>query len=85
MDEGQRTCAGSARESGDLGFGQRKDTVGPHREGEAPKPMMHEPEKSGSAIAATKSANKAGQPVAKLVERRAWREERTVTLTHPAL
>jgi hypothetical protein len=42
--------------------------------------MMHEPEKAGSAIVATKSANKAGQPVAKLVERRAWREEGTVTL-----
>ena len=33
--------------------------------------MMHEPEKSDSAIVATKSANKAGQPAAELVERRA--------------
>jgi len=33
--------------------------------------MMHEPEKSDSAIVATKPANKAGQPVAELVERRA--------------
>ncbi len=33
--------------------------------------MMHEPEKSDSAIVATKSANKAGQPAAELMERRA--------------
>jgi RNA-directed DNA polymerase len=33
--------------------------------------MMHEPEKSDSAIVTTKSANKAGQPVAELAERRA--------------
>jgi RNA-directed DNA polymerase len=33
--------------------------------------MMHESEKSDSAVVATKSANKAGQPVAELMERRA--------------
>ena len=59
------------RESGDLGFGQWRNTVGPHREDEESKPMMHEPEKSDSAVVATKPANKAGQPVAELVERRA--------------
>ena len=59
------------REPGDLGFGQRSMTAGPHREDEESKPMMHEPEKSDSAIVATKPANKAGQPVAELVERRA--------------
>jgi hypothetical protein len=59
------------RESGDLGFGQRNRTTGPHREDEESKPMMHEPEKSDSAIVATKPANKAGQPVAEPVERRA--------------
>jgi hypothetical protein len=32
--------------------------------------MMHEPEKSDSAIVATKPANKAGQPAAEPVERR---------------
>lgn len=48
------------RESGDLGFGQRRNTAGPHREDEESKPMMHEPEKSDSAIVATKPANKAG-------------------------
>ena len=46
-------------------------TAGPHREDEESKPMMHEPEKSDSAIVATKPANKAGQPVAEPVERRA--------------
>ena len=59
------------RESGDLGFGQLSDTVGPHREDEESKPMMHEPEKSDSAVVATKPANKAGQLVAEPVERRA--------------
>ena len=33
--------------------------------------MMHEPEKSDLAIVATKPTNKAGQPAAELVERRA--------------
>jgi hypothetical protein len=59
------------RESGDLRFGQRGINVGPHREDEESKPMMHEPEKSDSAVVATKPANKAGQPVAEPVERRA--------------
>jgi len=59
------------RESGDLGFGQRSMTVGPHREDEESKPMMHESEKSDLAIVATKPANKAGQPVAEQVEPRA--------------
>jgi hypothetical protein len=62
------------RESGDLGFGQRGNTAGPHREDEESKPMMHEPEKSDSAIVATKPANKAGQLVAEPVERRAGTE-----------
>ena len=35
---------------------------GPHREGEEPKPMMHEPEKSDSSIVAVKPTNKLGQP-----------------------
>ena len=62
------------RESGDLGFGQWRKTVGPHREDEESKPMMHEPEKSDSAVVATKPANKAGQLVAEPVERRAGTE-----------
>ena len=59
------------REPGDLGFGPRRNTAGPHREDEESKPMMHEPERSDFAIVATKPANKAGQPVAEPVERRA--------------
>ena len=39
-----------AREPGDLGFGQRRTTAGPHREDEESKPMMHEPEKSDFAL-----------------------------------
>src|SRR3954466_2231473 len=63
-----------AREPGDLGFGQRRNTAGPHREDEEAKPMMHEPEKSDSAIVARKPANKAGRPAAEPVERRAGTE-----------
>src|ERR1700731_2877720 len=48
------------RESGDLGFGQRRNTVGPQREDEESKPMMHEPEKSDSAVVAVKPTNKTG-------------------------
>jgi hypothetical protein len=36
--------------------------------------MMHEPEKSDSAIVATKPANNAGRPAAEQVERRAGTE-----------
>ena len=63
-----------AREPGDLGFGQRRNTAGPHREDEESKPMMHEPEKSDFAIVARKPANKAGRPAAEPVERRAGTE-----------
>ena len=62
------------REPGDLGSGQRREADGPHREGEEPKPMMHDPEKSDPAIVATKPANKAGRPAAEPVERRAGTE-----------
>jgi RNA-directed DNA polymerase len=44
---------------------------GPHREGEEPKPMMHEHGKSDSAVGATKPANKAERSAAELVEQRA--------------
>jgi RNA-directed DNA polymerase len=44
--------------------------VGPHREGEEPKPMMHGREKSDSVVVAKKPTNKAGKPVAEPVERR---------------
>jgi RNA-directed DNA polymerase len=48
--------------------------IGPHREGEEPKPMMHGREKSDPAIVAKKPANKAGHPAAERVERRAGTE-----------
>src|ERR1700736_281543 len=44
---------------------------GPHREGEEPKPMMHEREKSDPAIVAVKPTNKAERSAAELVEPRA--------------
>ena len=47
---------------------------GPHREGEEPKLMMDAGEKSDSAIVAGKPTNKAGQPAAEPVERRAETE-----------
>src|SRR5216683_1709511 len=45
--------------------------AGPHREGEEPKPMMHERGKSDSAIRAVKPANKAERSAAESVEQRA--------------
>src|SRR5664280_344608 len=48
--------------------------LGPHREGEEPKPMMHEHGKSDTAIGAAKPTNKAGRPAAEPVERRAGTE-----------
>src|SRR6202011_3029187 len=47
---------------------------GPHREGEEPKPMMHEREKSDPAIVAVKPTNKAERSAAELVEPRARAE-----------
>jgi RNA-directed DNA polymerase len=47
---------------------------GPHREGEEPKPMMHERGKSDPAVVATNPANKAEQSAAEPVEPRAGTE-----------
>src|SRR6185312_13618893 len=47
------------------------ECVGPHREGEEPKPMMHGHEKSDPVIVAVKPANKAGANAAESVEPRA--------------
>jgi hypothetical protein len=58
------------REPGDLGFGPQP-IVGPRREDEESKPAMHEPEKSDSAVVATKPVNKTVRPVAEQVEPRA--------------
>src|SRR5438874_1933050 len=48
---------------------------GPHREGDEPKPMMHDGEKSDHAIVAQKPANKVERSAAESVERRAGAEE----------
>src|SRR5215212_852163 len=51
---------------------------GPRREGEEPKPPMHDREKSDSAIVAGKPTNKAGRaPAAESVERGAETEGNT--------
>ncbi len=47
---------------------------GPHREGEEPKPMMHEREKSDPAVVAMKPTNKAERSAAEPVEPRAEAE-----------
>src|SRR5919205_969550 len=49
--------------------------MGPYREGEKPKPIMHGREKSDSVIVAMKSPNKTGCPAAEAMERRAGAEE----------
>ena len=48
---------------------------GPHREGDEPKPMMHEGEKSDLAIVAAKPANKPAPAGAEAAERRAGAKE----------
>ena len=48
---------------------------GPHREGDEPKPVMHEREKSDPAIVAKKPSNEAGRPDEEMVEPRAGAEE----------
>jgi hypothetical protein len=63
-----------AREPGGLVFDLREDAAGPHREGEEPEPMMHEGEKSDSAIVAVKPTNKAARSAAEPVEPRAGTE-----------
>src|SRR3979490_1069885 len=47
---------------------------GPHREGDEPKPMMHEHRKSDIAIVAVRAANKAERSAAERVEPRAVTE-----------
>ena len=49
--------------------------TGPHREGDEPKPVMHDEEKSDSAIVALKLANKVEQSAAEPMEPRAEAEE----------
>ena len=54
---------------GDLAFGRAvMCRAGPHGEGDEPKPMMNEREKSDPAVVAVKSANEAGQPAEEWME-----------------
>ena len=66
-----------AREPGDLGFDQSPYWAGPRREGRSRTPTMHGPEKSDSAIVATKPANKAAGAAAERVEPRVGTEGNT--------
>jgi len=52
-----------------------REHCGPHREGDEPKPMMHEEEKSDPAIVAVKRTNEAGRPAEEPVEPRAGAKE----------
>ena len=61
-------CSGTGR-SLDIAIGP-VGSDGPWREGEEPKPLMHDPEKSDSGIVAMKPMNKAGRPAAELAEPR---------------
>ena len=51
---------------------------GPHREGDEPKPVMHDAEKSDPAIVAVKPVNKAERSVAESAEPRVGAEENAV-------
>ena len=60
-----------ARETGDLQFDHLQPLWGgPCREGEEPKPMMNEPERSDPSAVATKLTNGAGLSASKPVERK---------------
>jgi hypothetical protein len=63
---------GTCRNLGDLAFGRAEiHRTGPHWEGDEPKPMMNEREKSDSAVVAVKSTNEAGRPAEEWMEPRA--------------
>ena len=65
------TCERIASEAGRSRVWPRSaEYVGPHREGEEPKPMMHGHEKSDSVIVAVKPTNKAEQSASEPVEPR---------------
>jgi len=63
---------GTSRNLGDLAFGRAAiRRAGPHGEGDEPKPMMNEREKSDPATVAVKSTNEAGRPAEEWMEPRA--------------
>jgi RNA-directed DNA polymerase len=55
-----------------------RKSLGPHREGDEPKPVMHGVEGSDSAIVAMKRANEAGRPAEESGEPRAGAKENAV-------
>jgi RNA-directed DNA polymerase len=57
---------------------QAQAPMGPYREGEEPKPIMHGREKSDSVIVAGKSPNKAGRPATEATERRTEAKENAI-------
>ena len=63
-----------------------RESSGPRREGDEPKPAMHEGEESDPATVAVKRANEAGQPAEEFVEPRAGAkgERRTARPGHRA-
>jgi hypothetical protein len=66
---------GACRNLGDLAFGRAcMLRAGPHVEGDEPKPMKNEREKSDPAVVAVKSTNEAGRPAEEWMEPRAGAE-----------
>ena len=57
----------------------------PHREGEEPKPMMHDRGKSDSAIVAVKPTFNAGRPAAEPVKRRAETKRNAGVIMRPKM
>ena len=72
-----------AREPGDLRSTTGLWPSGPRREGDEPKPAMHEREKSDPAIVATKPANAPARAEAERVEPRAGAEENADRTARP--
>jgi len=66
------SCTGNREVSGST---TGRWPCGPHREGDEPKPVMHERENSDPAMVAAKPANKPARAGAEAAERRAGAEE----------
>ena len=68
-------CVSSSNGNRETSTLAARESSGPHREGDEPKPLMHGDEESDSAIVAAKRANEAGRPAEEFVEPRAEAEE----------
>ena len=62
---------GTSRNLGDSRLAGQSYRAGPHGEGDEPKPMMNEREKSDPVVVAVKSTNEAGEPGEEWMEPRA--------------